>query len=213
MLVEPLAGEMNKRQEIRLETGWSHERQLHNRYWSHKKKRVTDTGDWSHEWQQILLEPQDEEQEDNHHWGATSNRYRSHKRRQQILKTGAMKDRKYWTTTTGEDDTGAMEPQATTNKATREQQILEPRTTKPIAQYCRLEQHIQETGGAMNDKTDTGALSHCWSHRSRQRPILEPQVTTRKDTGAMCMSERQERDTGVTKDKADTGAWSNDNES
>jgi len=126
MLVEPLAGEMNKRQEI-LETGAMNA----NRYWSHKK-RATDTGDWSHEQQQILLEPQDEEQEDNHHWGATSNRYRSHKRRQQILKTGAMKDRKYWTTTTGEDDTGAMEPQATTNKATREQQILEPRTTKPI---------------------------------------------------------------------------------
>jgi len=158
MLVEPLAGgEMNKRQQIRLETGWSHERQLHNRYWSHKKKRVTDTGDWSHEWQQILLEPQDEEQEDNHHWGATSNRYRSHKRRQQILKTGAMNDRKYWTTTTG-DNIGAMEPQATTNRATR--------TTD---------------SGATNDKANT---VDDWSNIyrrlepwTRTKPILEPGAT------------------------------------
>jgi len=63
-----------------------------------------------------------------------NDQYGSHER--QIQETGATNDSIYWrleplTTTTG-DDTGAMEPQATTNGATRERQILEPGTTKPI---------------------------------------------------------------------------------
>ena len=90
-------------QATRTDTGdWSRKQQI--QYWRPEPQTTDNTGDWSHERQQIL-EPQE-----------ASDRYRRLEPR---------------TTTTG-DDTGAMEPQATTNGATRERQILEPGTTKPI---------------------------------------------------------------------------------
>jgi len=111
-----------------------------------------------------------------------------------------MNDNRYWshrTTDTGDWSHEQRQQEMIPEPWSHKQQPMEQRANDRFwsqeqqSQYCRLEQHIQETG-AMNDKANTGATNNnqwshwsnrYWSHRSREQPILEPQAKT-KDTGA-----------------------------